>query len=275
MNGKETVRRQLTSGTRPLVELMDRCRLNFGFGAVTSLTPIVETKLRNGEKPLRPLQLAINFLNSNPELVLVVQVPISFPNQQYALCWKLCTLETSTPPEIFRDLQEETDKLLSTELEHDIISDIRAAIALVNQERFCHLLHKSTGQDLSDPVADVLDISDDEVDPAEVDVEQKSESDDSDASRFYTCRTCGYALFERPEITHYNPSSACTSIFLSEAPDFIALSSEDQEGKVYCPKCHARVGSWSWVGSRCSCSEWVVPSFQFVRSKIDEKNRRP
>ena len=32
------------------------------------------------------------------------------------------------------------------------------------------------------------------------------------------------------------------------------------EGKIHCPKCKTRLGSFSWSGSQCSCGSWITPS---------------
>ena len=45
------------------------------------------------------------------------------------------------------------------------------------------------------------------------------------------------------------------------------------EGKIHCPKCKTRLGSFSWSGSQCSCGSWITPSISFPKSKVDEKKR--
>lgn len=40
--------------------------------------------------------------------------------------------------------------------------------------------------------------------------------------------------------------------------------------QVSCPKCNARLGSFSWIGHQCSCGQWVNPSFQIHKAKVDE-----
>jgi len=42
------------------------------------------------------------------------------------------------------------------------------------------------------------------------------------------------------------------------------------KGKVNCPKCQARVGSYSFVtGFKCPCGSRVVPPIHIVKSKVD------
>ena len=42
------------------------------------------------------------------------------------------------------------------------------------------------------------------------------------------------------------------------------------DGKLGCPKCSARIGSYNWSGMQCSCGAWVAPAIQVVKSKVDE-----
>ena len=67
-----------------------------------------------------------------------------------------------------------------------------------------------------------------------------------------------------------DPAAPCSSVFLEPlawmAP---ALSDAAVEGKLSCPKCSGRLGSFSWVGERCSCGAWVVPAFQLHAARVD------
>ncbi|KAH8869452.1 Tyrosine-protein phosphatase YVH1 [Schistosoma japonicum] len=46
-------------------------------------------------------------------------------------------------------------------------------------------------------------------------------------------------------------------------------NTSDVEGKLYCPGCSAKVGSFNWCGEPCVCGTWVVPAFHFNRNHID------
>lgn len=37
------------------------------------------------------------------------------------------------------------------------------------------------------------------------------------------------------------------------------------QGKLYCPKCQARLGSFNWAGTQSSSGAWVTPAFQVRR----------
>ncbi|KAI9225723.1 MAG: protein-tyrosine phosphatase-like protein [Piptocephalis tieghemiana] len=40
-------------------------------------------------------------------------------------------------------------------------------------------------------------------------------------------------------------------------------------GRIDCPKCRAKLGSWDWRGSPCSCGSWITPAFALIASKVD------
>ena len=89
----------------------------------------------------------------------------------------------------------------------------------------------------------------------------------------YTCHKCRCLLFTSEEIEPHNllsRSQLCSSIFLNEPTEWMQDVSE-VEGKVSCPRCASRVGSYSWAGLMCSCGEWVTPAIKFTKSKIDLK----
>lgn len=41
------------------------------------------------------------------------------------------------------------------------------------------------------------------------------------------------------------------------------------EGKLGCPKCAAKIGSFKWTGERCPCGTWVTPAFHIQSNKVD------
>lgn len=65
------------------------------------------------------------------------------------------------------------------------------------------------------------------------------------------------------------------SLYIEETgfPDWI-LSSVDEagwkKGKVKCPKCSSRIGSFDFVsGRKCKCNENVLPPLHLIKSKVD------
>jgi dual specificity phosphatase 12 len=107
----------------------------------------------------------------------------------------------------------------------------------------------------------------------------------ADAQVIYCCRKCRRPLFSganvADEAAHDKLSysftgdraSPCTSYFLSQPEEWMALT--EQEGKLACPKCDMRFGSYVWAGTQCSCGFWVAPGIQVPKSKVDVRLVRP
>uniref|UniRef100_A0A6B2LB04 protein-tyrosine-phosphatase n=1 Tax=Arcella intermedia TaxID=1963864 RepID=A0A6B2LB04_9EUKA len=109
----------------------------------------------------------------------------------------------------------------------------------------------------------------------------------SPVSYKYACQSCRVTLFTDKDLVSHKVgkgqsafkwskrdvdfrSELCTSYFISKM-DWMGPCSEN-EGKLACPRCHARVGGYYWSGVQCSCGTWCTPAFQLSKAKIDEKN---
>lgn len=46
-------------------------------------------------------------------------------------------------------------------------------------------------------------------------------------------------------------------------------------GKLECPKCSSKIGSYAWQGMKCSCGSWIVPAISLARGRVDEIKSRP
>jgi len=86
----------------------------------------------------------------------------------------------------------------------------------------------------------------------------------------YSCRRCSFVLFSVADLKEHNynktekvsqncrvqeheaEESACSFFFLEQVPWSQDLSCD--EGKLACPKCRCRVGSYTWYGEKCSCT---------------------
>ncbi|GAB9464552.1 hypothetical protein Gpo141_00001981 [Globisporangium polare] len=117
----------------------------------------------------------------------------------------------------------------------------------------------------------------------------------SDGARKYACKICRHVVFTSDDLLDHAPQQqqiamrkkvkdvkvnghqtsglrheTCSSYFLEETQPWM---DEDQlaEGKIRCPnaKCQARVGSFDWCGSQCSCGTWVTPSVKITKSRVD------
>ncbi|GBG29032.1 Dual specificity protein phosphatase 12 [Hondaea fermentalgiana] len=107
----------------------------------------------------------------------------------------------------------------------------------------------------------------------------------------YCCQRCRCALFTSRQLSSQHATGQhdfgyfkrvkdsgtlgkdCSSLFLSEPNEWMsALAMADEVvGKLNCPKCGHRVGSFAWAGSQCSCGTWIVPAIQVPLSKVDPR----
>jgi len=108
----------------------------------------------------------------------------------------------------------------------------------------------------------------------------------------YCCRKCRTKLFEEGDIVPHNKGKGQESfdyhkrsVTTSEAPEcnlyFVESSlkwiqenndTSSIDGKLQCPKCGGKVGSWRWAGGQCSCGHWETPQFSVLKARVDPKN---
>lgn len=85
---------------------------------------------------------------------------------------------------------------------------------------------------------------------------------------------------ERLPIMLKDLDQGCSHFFSEEPPVWLRsvitrIDDDDddearmKEGKIDCPQCGKKVGNFSWIGSPCSCGEWIIPAFAFLRSRTD------
>ena len=79
----------------------------------------------------------------------------------------------------------------------------------------------------------------------------------------YRCRGCRTTLFT--SFLHHEPQ--CTSYFI-EPPTWLSI--EENEAKMNCPKCKAKIGDAVFSGRKCSCGKWMTPGIQVHMGKVDE-----
>ncbi|CAI5701726.1 unnamed protein product [Peronospora effusa] len=93
------------------------------------------------------------------------------------------------------------------------------------------------------------------------------------------CRKCNYLLCTtRNQLPHLAPGEAtsrkfCAGIFIEPMVWMMTLSSviSNNNGKLLCPSCKAKLGSWNWLGVKCNCKRFVTPAFQLVPSRTQER----
>ncbi|KAF9348456.1 hypothetical protein BGX26_000149 [Mortierella sp. AD094] len=62
-------------------------------------------------------------------------------------------------------------------------------------------------------------------------------------------------------------STTCQSYFIEPVEWIQGLHGLD--GKVACPKCDSKLGTFNWSGDQCSCGAWVTPAFMLHKGKVD------
>lgn len=69
------------------------------------------------------------------------------------------------------------------------------------------------------------------------------------------------------------PQNICSRTFFVEPMTWMKDVVHNVEGKLYCPSCKAKIGSFNWaMASKCPCGHQVSPSFYLVPSKIEYSN---
>ena len=64
-------------------------------------------------------------------------------------------------------------------------------------------------------------------------------------------------------------SSQCQSLFVQQNEWLDKVVIGCSQGKLACPKCSGRLGSFNWAGMQCSCGQWITPAFQIHKTRID------
>jgi dual specificity phosphatase 12 len=62
----------------------------------------------------------------------------------------------------------------------------------------------------------------------------------------------------------------CSSYFIEPMEWINGLDQWSIEGRLDCPRCHTKLGSYCWSGAQCSCGRWVTPAFTLHRKQVDE-----
>mmetsp|Transcript_19140 Transcript_19140/g.43572 ORF Transcript_19140/g.43572 Transcript_19140/m.43572 type:complete len:214 (+) Transcript_19140:697-1338(+) len=109
-----------------------------------------------------------------------------------------------------------------------------------------------------------------------------------DPAYIYSCRKCRTAICTSDDLNSHNiglhsfshrkisgsSSNLCNNAYLEEPADWIDFS-EGNEGRIYCPKCACKLGSYSWSGAQCSCGTWIVPAFGLQLGRMDKQDFVP
>lgn len=92
----------------------------------------------------------------------------------------------------------------------------------------------------------------------------------------YRCKKCRRVLACKTNLLiHYEckDNSVCQQMYFVEPLSWMRDVTRSEQGKLHCPKCDKKVGSFSWImGSQCPCGCQVAPAFYLVPSKVDYSN---
>lgn len=64
-------------------------------------------------------------------------------------------------------------------------------------------------------------------------------------------------------------NNTCSSYFI-EPMQWLEGLMDELQGRIDCPKCQCKLGSYNWSGDQCSCGRWITPTFMLHRNKVDE-----
>lgn len=89
----------------------------------------------------------------------------------------------------------------------------------------------------------------------------------------YRCRKCRRVVAaESNLIVHQNKEENCHKTYFIEPLEWMNCA-QTVEGKLFCPKCNGKLGSFSWImGCECACGVKVAPAFYLTPSKVDYSN---
>lgn len=280
MNGKDRVALQEKNGVRAIVSEIDRLVITFGAGAVEVLTPKVETRVRSGYIAQRPLSATCTLIDI--QVAVTLTIPYGFPNHPIEI------IVRSSRMDIEPILQQKVNKFASSSSGE--VFPTAEEIVTVTRDNYADLV-KCMGEEdeingrITDKIEEIEDIVDEDDDSdaepsmlKELIVESKLKptisSEDSMTYSHYTCRKCRTFVFSVDELGRHTldnkGSNRCNSFFLTDPPSWLTIGAEES-GKINCSKCQTRLGSWSWIGCKCSCGKWIVPAFQLTKSKLDWK----
>ncbi|XP_072401864.1 dual specificity protein phosphatase MPK-4-like [Diabrotica undecimpunctata] len=86
----------------------------------------------------------------------------------------------------------------------------------------------------------------------------------------YRCKKCRRILAaESNLLLHETNGVTCKETYFVEPIAWMNVLQENQ-GKILCPKCSTKLGSFSWImGCQCPCGIQVAPAFYLTPSKVD------
>lgn len=279
--GEELVLKQESSGVRYIVEVLDSLRIILGNENVKTLTPKAETRIRSGYQAQISLKVEAKIpCSDSDQSTVTLQLTFGQPMSITVLTPNECD---QNKLERYGQYQKHLDEYLANDSTKSAISSVQwlcqTAKDIFKGEALDYSPFSSEENE-DDIELQNIQFSDIIEDPGSRIVHEGGNTN----SKFYgTCRMCRNVLFDSSYSISdhsiplfcdglYQPNARCTSIFFATPPRWLEITGDTMEGKLCCSNCGARVGQWTWVGSKCSCGEWISPSFQFNNSKFDIKH---
>ena len=89
-----------------------------------------------------------------------------------------------------------------------------------------------------------------------------------DSEKVYSCQKCRQPLFYESNLHPVHESVQTCTVLATERMNWMGECAEEY-GKLLCPSCKAKLGSWCWHGNKCPHGQWISPAFFIHRFKID------
>ena len=214
-----------------------------GFDQLQVLTPKVEITIRTGSIPKIPLVLLCHI----PDIMMEVTLAYTFGYPFVPLEIVECATVLEDGSKICQDHLRETLQEYSKRLAGQICYSVRL-IASVKE----HFIDTSVAeQSLVSPFSAIA--LDEHLDNTKIDYQI---SDIKQKIRLFSCRKCRSHLFSEDDLECHENYQKCASLFLNENVNCVGVEGKNTSvpgGKIQCPVCDAKLGSWTWIGSQCSC----------------------
>lgn len=89
----------------------------------------------------------------------------------------------------------------------------------------------------------------------------------------WRCKQCSTRVASSHSLLFHEqlPGSQC-QLWFFEPIEWMRdeLEKGNLEGRLLCPKCGYKLGSYHWQGSRCTCGKWITPAITLKKSRVDE-----
>ncbi|XP_059051388.1 dual specificity protein phosphatase MPK-4-like [Achroia grisella] len=102
---------------------------------------------------------------------------------------------------------------------------------------------------------------------------QKSDCHDSDEGPSQVLDGYSEGNMVDANIVARDAPEICRLMWFVEPMSWMKEVQHDTHGKLHCPKCQNKIGSFNWVmGCKCPCGQKVAPAFYLVPSKVEWSN---